>query len=151
MVESLKQRLVAILKDSILVKEDDGSTPVPGVVSAAWYDKAIFATVGWQVTVGPVVDAVARVQDLGAFHKEYEEAVSVSVWVLEKRGVNYTPERLRGDLVDQVDVILLSGINSPGGAFDHVNVSGWVDRDEPENGILRSDLTVVGYYQKTRV
>jgi len=44
----------------------------------------------------------------------------------------------------------LYAVNDPDSAVDHVNVSGWVDRDEPENGILRSDLTVLVEYQKAR-
>ncbi|MFQ6054310.1 MAG: hypothetical protein ACE5OO_08805 [Candidatus Bathyarchaeia archaeon] len=150
MVENPKKLLVELLQGNIHVYEDDGLTEVPGVVSAAWYDAAIFEDHGWQVTVGPTVDADTQVMDLGAHHKAYDETVQVTVWVLEKRGVNYTPERIRGDLIHAVDERLLAVVNSPGGGISHLNVSGWVDRDEPENGILRSDLTVVVEYEKER-
>ena len=150
MVEDPKELLVGLLQGNIKVYEDDGVTEVPGVVSAAWYDKEIFKDYGWQVTVGPVVDARARVLDLGALHREYGERLQVSVWVLRKRGVNYTPERLRHDLIHEVDRILFKTINDPAPGVRHVNVSGWIDRDEPERGILRSIIIVEVEYLKER-
>ena len=149
MVENPKELLVGLLQGNVHVY-DDGSMEVPGVVSGAWYDAAIFSDHGWQVTVGPTIDADARVLDLGAHHKGYDEAIQVTVWVLEKRGVDYTPERLRFSLIHEVDRVLLKAVNDPDPTVDHVNVSGWVDRDEPENGILRSDLTVLVEYQRAR-
>ena len=146
-----KELLVGLLQGNIKVYEDDGSTEVSGVVSAAWYDADVFRDHGWQATVGPTVDAAARVMDLGARHKDYDEVVQVTVWVLEKGGVNYTPERLRFDLVHEIDRILLKAVNDPAETVKHVNVSGWADRDEPENRILRSDLTVAVEYEKARV
>ena len=150
MVVNPKELLVGLLQGNIHVYEDDDSTEVSGVVSAAWYDAEIFKDHGWQVSVGPTLVTVAEVMDLGAHHKDYDEAVKVTVWVLDKRGVNYTPERLRFDLIHEIDRVLFKVVNDPDPTIDHVNVSGWVDRDEPENGILRSDLTVVVEYQKTR-
>ena len=149
-LDNPKELLVGLLQGNIHVYEDDGSTEVTGVVSAAWFDKDLFKDHGWQVTVGPTVGASASVTDLGAHHKKYDEALQVTVWVLEKRGVNYTPERLRFDLIHEVDRILFKVINDPSDTIDQVNVSGWVDRDDPENRVLRSDLTVDVEYQKAR-
>jgi len=147
-----KKLIIDLLKDATngVKVYDDTPTLVPGVVSAAWYDKDIFATVGWQITVGPSLGSSARVMDLGALHKDYDDVLSVSIWVLEKRGVNYTPERLRFDLIHEVDRALYRVINDPISGIDHVNLSGWLDRDEPENEILRSDLTVVVEYRKSK-
>ncbi len=148
-VEDPKELLVGLLQGNIHVYDDDG-VEVPGIVSAAWYDKEIFKDYGWQVTVGPVVDARARVLDLGALHKEYSERLQVSVWVLRKRGVNYTPERLRHDLIHEIDRVLFKVVNDPTPEIRHVNLLGWLDRDEPERGILRSILVVGVEYQKAR-
>jgi len=149
MVEDPKELIVGLLQGNIHVYDDDG-VEVPGVVSAAWPDERIFKNYGWQVTVGPVVDARARVLDLGAMHRGYVEALQVSVWVLRKRDVNYTPERLRHDLIHEVDRILFKAVNDPAPGVRHVNVSGWLDRDEPERGILRSILIVEVEYLKER-
>jgi len=149
MVEDSKEVLVGLLQGNIHVY-DDNKVEVSGVVSAAWYDASIFKEHGWQVTVGPLVDVEARVMDLGALHKEYVEVLQVSVWVLRKRGVNYTPERLRHDLIHEIDRVLFKAINDPAPGIRHVNVSGWVDRDEPERGILRSVLIVEIEYLKER-
>jgi hypothetical protein len=149
MAEDPKELIVGLLQGNIHVYDDD-NVEVSGVVSAAWYDSAIFKEHGWQVTVGPLVDAEARVLDLGALHKGYAEFLQVSVWVLRKRGVNYTPERLRHDLIHEIDRVLFKAINDPSKKTKHVNLTGWVERDEPETGILRSDLTVVVEYEKER-
>ena len=149
MVEDPKELLVGLLQGNIKVYDDDG-VEVPGVVSAAWPDERIFRRAAWHVTVGPVIDARARVIDLGALHKAYGERLQVSVWVLRKRGVNYTPERLRHDLIHEIDRILFKAINDPSPGVRHINLSGWMDRDEPERGILRSVLIVDIEYQKAR-
>ncbi len=148
-----KQLLQSLLSDAtygVKVYEDDGETLVPGVVSTAWLGKGVFATNGWQITVGPCIWTSARVADLGALHKRYDEAIMITVWVLEKRAVNYAAERLRNDLVHEIDRCILHFVNDPGIGFDHVNVYGWVDHDEPENGLRRSDVDVTVEYQKTR-
>lgn len=145
-----KELLVNLLSGNILVYEDDESTLVPGVVSGAWYDEGLFKDHAWQVSVGPVVDVDAAVIDFGAQHKWYVEALQVAVWVLQKRGVNYTPERLRQDLVQEIDEILLKNAVDPSASFQFVNVSGWSERDEAENDVLRSDLTVEVEYERER-
>lgn len=146
----LKRLIVSLLDGEIHVFEDDGVTEVPGVVSAAWYNDKIFSGHGWQVTVGPIIDVVARVSDLGALHKEYEEAIQVTIWVLEKCDVNYTPERIRTELVHAIDERIFTMVNNPGGDINYINISGWSERDEPENKVLRSDILVYGYYKKER-
>jgi hypothetical protein len=145
-----KKVLVDLLRDDIKVYEDDGSTEVPGIASAAWYDKAAFKDHGWQVSVGPTIDADAKVMDLGAEHKDYDEDIQVTVWVLEKRDVSYTPERLRSDLVNEVDRILHDNVDLQIPCYDHVNASSWSDLDEGENKILRSDTRVNLEYIKTK-
>ena len=70
--------------------------------------------------------------------------------MLQKRGVNYTPERLRQDLVQEIDEILLKNAVDPSASFQFVNVSGWSERDEAENDVLRSDLTVEVEYERER-
>ncbi len=149
MVEDPKELIVGLLQGNIHVYDDDG-VEVPGVVSAAWPDERIFKNYGWQVTVGPVVDVRASIIDVGALHREYVEHLQVSVWVQRKRDANYTPERLRHDLIHEVDRILFKAVNDPAPGVRHVNVSGWLDRDEPERGILRSILIVEVEYLKER-
>jgi len=148
-----KQLLQDLLSDptnGVKVYEDDGKTPVSGVISPAWLGKGVFATNGWQISIGPCIWISAHVSDIGAFHKAYNEAITVAIWVLEKRGMNYTAEKLRGDLIQEVDRCLLHFVNNPGTGFDHVNVYGWYDKDEPENGLRRSDVDITVEYQKTR-
>ncbi|MCD6479516.1 hypothetical protein J7L65_01870, partial [Candidatus Bathyarchaeota archaeon] len=147
-----KKLLVDLLsdpEDGVKVYDDDG-VEVPGVISAAWYDEHIFKEADWQITVGPVAGARAEVLDIGAWHKAIREHIQLSIWVLRKREANYTPERLRRDLIQEVDRILFKAINNPGGGVGSINLSGWIDRDEPERGILRSILTVQVEYEKER-
>ena len=143
-----KQLLIQLLS-GVEVYDDEGY-PVPGVVSAAWYDERIFKKYGWQITVGPLIDARARILDVGALHKGYVELLQVSVWVLRKRDANYTPERLRRDLIQEVDRILFENVIDPAEGFEYVNVSRWMDRDEPDRGILRSIIVVQVEYERER-
>ena len=143
-----KQLLIQLLS-GVEVYDDEGY-PVPGVVSAAWPDEQIFKKYGWQITVGPLIDARARILDVGALHKGYVELLQVSVWVLRKRDANYTPERLRRDLIQEVDRILFENVIDPAEGFEYVNVSRWMDRDEPERGILRSIIVVQVEYERER-
>ena len=144
-----KELIVGLLRDNIHVYDDEG-VEVPGMVSAAWPDMRLFKDYGWHVSVGPVVDARASVLDIGASHKAYRERLQVSVWVHRRRGVNYTPERIRNDLIQEIDRILFQNIIDPAEGYDYVNVSGWLDRDEPERGILRSIIVVQVEYEKER-
>jgi len=147
-----KKLIISLLSDpqtGVKVYDDDGSE-VQGVISAAWYDERIFKDHGWQITVGPVIDAEAGILDIGAHHKGYTEFIQVSIWVLRKRGINYTPERLRRDLIQEVDRVLYAAVNDPGPGIDHINLSPWIERDEPERGILHSILTVEAHYLKQR-
>ncbi|GEM_PF-4778247 len=137
-------------EDGVKVYDDEGK-PIPGRISAAWPDEHIFKEADWQITVGPVAGARATVLDIGARHKAIREHIQLSIWVLRKREANYTPERLRRDLIQEVERILFKAINNPGGGIEHINLSGWIDRDEPERRILRSILTVQVEYEKERM
>jgi hypothetical protein len=65
-------------------------------MNGAWYEKELFsAGHGWQVSVGPNVGTDARILDLGALHRKYVGVYAVNIWVLQKRNVSYTPERIR--------------------------------------------------------
>jgi len=141
-----KQLLIQLLS-GVEVYDDEGY-PVPGVVSAAWPDEHIFKEADWQITVGPVAGARAEVLDIGARHKAIREHIQLSIWVLRRGEANYTPERLRRDLIREVERILFKAINNPGGDIEHINLSSWIDRDEPEHGILRSILTVQVEYER---
>jgi len=143
------KRLIIRLLSDVKVYDDDG-VEIPGVVSAAWPDEHIFKEADWQITVGPVAGARAEILDIGAWHKAVREHIQVSIWVKRKHEANYTPERLRRDLIQEVDRILFKAIDNLSGV-EGVNLSGWIDRDEPQRGILRSILTVQVEYEKERM
>lgn len=145
---SVKQMVVSLLQ-GVHVYDDNGA-PVPGVVSGAWYDKDLFQDYDWQISVGPLIDEYHRVMDLGAANRELISSISINVWVMQKRGINYTPERLRGSLIDEVDrLISLQGLIAPTEGIEYALASGWMDRDEPKNRILRSECTVQVWRHKT--
>ena len=137
-------------EDGVKVYDDEGQ-PIPGVISAAWYDEQIFKEADWQITVGPIAGARAEVLDIGARHKAIREHIQLSIWVKRKHEANYTPERLRRDLIQEVERILFKAINNPGGGIEHINLSNWIDRDEPQRRILRSILTIQVEYEKERM
>ncbi len=112
-VEDPKKTMINLLKDELKVLDDD-SQSISGVVGGAWYDEDLFkGGQGWQVSVGPNVDTDARILDLGALHREYVSVYAVNVWVLQKINVGYTPERVRWDLTQMIDDILLRDMFEP--------------------------------------
>jgi hypothetical protein len=145
-----KKTLINLLKDELLIV-DDGGQAIIGIVSGAWYDKDLFKdALGWQVSVGPNVDTDARILDLGAFHREYIGVYAVNIWVLQKRNVNYTPDRARWDLTQKIDDILFREIFDPSSDAKYEVLTGWSERDEPEDNLLRSEILVAVYYEKER-
>ena len=121
-------------------------------MNGAWYDKDLFnGGHGWQVSVGPNVDTDARILDLGALHREYVGVYAVNIWVLQKRNSGYTPERVRWDLTQMIDDVLLREMFDPSSYVKYEIIIGWSERDEPADKLLRSEILVVVYYEKERL
>jgi hypothetical protein len=70
--------------------------------------------------------------------------------VLHKRNIGYTPERVRWDLTQMIDDILLREMFDPSTDTKYEALTGWSERDEPEDSLLRSEVLVVVYYEKMR-
>ena len=141
--------IIRILDGNIIIL-DDGSIQVQGTVSGEWYNKEMFADRDWHVTVGPAT-GTGRIMDLGAFNKEYVESVPVNIWVLDKRGANYTPKRILRDIISEICRLTLSAVHAPGGILKDVDLKVWVPRDEPLNRILRRESLVEVTYERARV
>jgi len=149
-MEDPKETIVKLLKDELLVFDDLGQA-ISGLVSGAWYDKDLFdGGHGWQVSIGPNVDTDARILDLGALHREYVGVYAVNVWVLQKRNVGYTPERVRWDLTQLIDDVLFREMFDPSSDVKYGALTGWSERDEPEDKLLRSEILLAVYYEKMR-
>ena len=154
---SAKEAIKALLEDvsyGVKVLDDgDGETPpnyatILGKVSLVWLGNNEFSTKGWVITIGPVVSADAQISSLGALSKWIREEVQMDVWVMDKRGENYTPERVRGDLVQDLDRCLHHYAGNPGAGFKVVNLGGWNELDEI--GLLRTTCKATVEYEKTQ-
>jgi hypothetical protein len=122
---------------------------IPGHVLDHWPGKEDFASYGWVITLGPVINADAQYSSLGALSKWIRESVQIDVWVMEKRGSTYAAEKTRSDLVQEIDRCLHHYAGSPGSGFNVVNLSGWRELDEV--GLRRTSCTVVIEYEKAKV
>jgi hypothetical protein len=89
--------------------------------------------------------------DLGALHREYVGIYAVNVWVLQKRNAGYTPERVRWDLTQMIDDVLLREMFDTFSDVKYEVLTGWSERDEPEDKLLRSEILVAIYYEKERM
>jgi hypothetical protein len=145
---SAKAAIITLLTDATQkVHVDDPG--VRGSVINHWPDKAEFASNEWIISVGPVIGADAQISSLGSFSKHTWEYIQLDVWVMEKREKSYTVmEKMRSDLVQDVDRCLLHFSATPGTGFMHVNASGWRELDEV--GLLRSSMTVEVLYEKAQ-
>jgi hypothetical protein len=74
----------------------------------------------------------------------------VNVWVLQRRKVGYTPERVRWDLIQQIDDVLFREMFDPSSDLKYEVLTGWSEHDEPEDNLLRSEVLVAIYYEKMR-
>jgi len=63
----------------------------------------------------------------------------------------YTPEGVRWDLTQHIDDILLREMFDPSTDTKDEVLTGWSERDEPEDKLLRSEILVTGYYEKERL
>ena len=134
--------------------EDDSAVSVPGVVSGDWYDRALFsnpADCGWQVSVSPEHLLNGRIADLGGENKEYDSVLYLNVWVYRYRHdeVDYTPERIRKELLEQIDTILWQ-IEMSRSQNWYMDLGDWSPLDEAENKLLRSQARLRLYYVKNR-
>jgi hypothetical protein len=145
-----QQIIVDFLKTNIEVK-DDSDVVIPGVVSGDWYNKDVFSDGGWQVSVGPENLQSGRIADIGAENKEYNAVLYINVWVQQKRTdeIDYTPERIRSELLHQIDTILWQVEMGRSQDF-RMDLSDWSPLDEPENKILRSQARLKLWYMKNR-
>jgi hypothetical protein len=71
--------------------------------------------------------------------------------VLHKRNIGYTPERVRWDLTQMIDDLLLREMFDPSSDVKYEVLTGWSERDESEDKLLRSELLVAVYYEKERL
>ena len=154
---SAKEAIKALLEDlthGVTVHDDgDGGTPpvyakITGKVSLVWLGNNEFASKGWVITIGPIVGADAQLSSLGSFSKWIREDIQLDIWVMDKRSENYVPERIRGDLVQEVDRCLHHFAASPGAGFKVVNARGWSELDEV--GLLRTSMRASVEYEKAQ-
>jgi hypothetical protein len=110
--------------------------------SSEWYDEGVDFP---QVTVSHVVTSprfIAFSEDLQNADRRINAAYAVDVW---SRG----DEEKRWQMLQEVDRILKSKVNSPGGDLELALVSSWQDLDEGQlkPSVFRSQLRLeVLYY-----
>lgn len=158
---SAKATIVTLLTTAtykVAVNDDGAANPTPppalnytaltGEVLDHWPGKQDLATNDWIITVGPVVGADAQLSSIGALSKWIRESVQIDVWVMEKRDQNWAAERVRGDLVQDVDRCLHHFASSPGTGFKVVNLEAWRELDE--TGLKRTCCTASMEYEKAQ-
>ena len=87
----------------------------------------------------------------GALHREYVGVYAVNIWVLQRRNAGYTPDRVRWDLTQQIDDVLFREMFDPSSDVKYEVLTGWSERDEPSDKLLRSEVLVTMYYEKARL
>ena len=143
---SAKAAIITLLTDATRKAHVDGTK---GTVIDHWPNKEDYTSREWIISVGPVIGADAQISSLGSFSKWIREVIQVDVWVMEKREKSYTVmEKIRSDLVQDVDRCLHHYSGNPGAGFTHVNALGWRELDEV--GLLRSSMTLEMFYEKAQ-
>jgi hypothetical protein len=102
-----------------------------GHIYTKWPGKREFgAAHAWIISIGPITGADSQLDALGAAHKWIKEFVQLDVWVLENKDVNYEAERVRDDLVKELDRCIHHYANAPGSGYKVANLDGWNEMDE---------------------
>ena len=120
-----------------------------GHVIDHWPGKSEYAAHDYLITLGPVIDANAEIQDLGSFNKTIWEYLQGDIWVMEKRGDSFTAEKTRNDLIQDVDRCLHHFSATPGNSKKHVNLSHWRELDK--TGMKRTSMTIEILYEKAQI
>lgn len=148
-MQNTKELIKSLLSGNINVKEDDNVTAIPVLVHDGWFDKSLFKNYGVLVTVGPDLSTNPRIMDIGAHNREYIQSMQVDVWVLDKQGVNYSPERVKWDTQQEIDRLVFAKLVDPSSEVKYIFLSNWRDRDEPGAEVMRStSIVTVMYFKK---
>lgn len=136
-----KTLIINILKDNISV-EDDLAQAVTGVVAGHWYDKRVLGNRKWMITIGPTLNTTLDPNDIGANSWWAENIVLVDIWIPILENINYTPERMKFSLKEEVKRLLMAQLVNPAADVKYLRVMGWQDLDDRENDMLRVQFTV---------
>lgn len=136
-----KTLIINLLKSNISVL-NDSSGAIAGIVAGTWYDKHILGDNKWIVTVGPTISAPMAPDDIGANTWNLKNILVVNIWVPILENMDYTPERLRFSLKEEVKRLLMAKLIDPAGDVRFLHLSNWRDLDDRENDILRIECTV---------
>lgn len=143
-----KDLLIAILKDKIVVYEDDEITPITGVVAGTWYDERIIGDHKWQVSVGPSLDSTSLPAEIGAVNWKAINVLLLNIWIPILENPSYTPERLRFSVKEEIKRLLKIELVNTVSDIRYTFLSGWRDIDDRDNQMLRIEATVqVEWYE----
>lgn len=137
-----KTLIINLLKNNILVYEDGNGTQITGIVAGTWYDARVLGDKKWMITIGPTINSTMRPDDLGAINWRMQNVLAVNIWVPILENPNYTPERLRFSLKEEVKRLLMAKLVDPAGDVRFLHLTGWRDLDDRENDILRIECMV---------
>ena len=143
-----KDLLIAILKDKIVVYEDDEITPITGVVAGTWYDERIIGDHAWMVSVGPSLDSTSLPAEIGAVNWKAINVLLLNIWIPILENPSYTPERLRFSVKEEIKRLLKIELVNTVSDIRYTFLSGWRDIDDRDNQMLRIEATVqVEWYE----
>jgi len=136
-----KVMIINFLNGNISVV-DDSAGAIAGKVAGTWYDAKILGTDKWMITVGPTINSTMRPDDIGAINWRMRNILVVNIWVPILENQDYTPERLRFSLKEEVKRLLMAQLVDPAADIKYLHLSNWRDLDDRENDILRIECTV---------
>ena len=143
-----KALLISILKDKILVYEDDDITAITGVVAGSWYDERVIGDHKWMVSVGPSLNSKSMPNEIGANSYHAINDLLVNVWIPLLENPDYTPERLRFSVKEEIKRLLKLELIDTVSDVRFTYLTGWRDADDPDNKMLRIEATVrVEWYE----
>lgn len=143
-----KALLIGILKDNIVVYENDDVTPITGVVAGSWYDEKIIGDHKWMVSVGPTIHGTSVPDEIGAVNWKAINDLVVNIWIPIKENPLYTPETLRFDVKEEIKRLLKLKLIDPETDVRFSYLTGWRDLDDRENDMLRVEATIrVEWYE----
>ena len=136
-----KELVINLLKDNISVL-DDSAQAINGIVAGTWYDTRVLGTNKWMVTVGPIIGGNLAPNDIGANNWLVKNILVVNIWVPILESSDYTPEKLRYSIKEELKRLLKLELVDPATDIRFLHLMNWREIDDRENDILRTELSI---------
>jgi len=117
--EDPKTTLMNLIKNSISLTKDDGTTPATVHVSHEWFNSKLFKDFDAQITVGLAEGSMEKL-NVGGSWVRYMDRYRIIGWSIDKAGI--TGKEMRWKIRREIECIIRANRKNPGGTLSFVDI-----------------------------